>query len=353
MAPAARRRSVAVVGGGVAGLALASALDPSRFDVTIYEAAPERAAYGGALAVWPSARRALRQVGVDDAVAAEATPVGGGALHDLQGRALLSAQPPGLVMVPRGRLLAALDAAVPGTVRRVTTDVTDPSALDEDLVVGADGIRSRVRTLVHPRGAAAAERRASPFVALRGVTTVEPAPGTAGEYWGPGLLFGIVPTRGQTYFFTSHRSDLGPEPLDPSTVLAEARVRFAGTAPAITDVLEQAAADPRRVVATRLWTAPPIPRYVHGRYVVVGDAAHGMLPNLGRGACEAIVDAVTLARALERGDDLRGWQARRVTLTQAMRVTATAMMAGATSRRLTPARERVLGGAGRLAQRLP
>lgn len=343
--------SIAIVGGGVAGLALAAMLPPDRFRATIYEVAPERAAYGGALAVWPSARKALRRIGVDEEISRGASAVGVGSVHDLSGRPLVSAQPPGLVMVSRGHLLAALGAAVPDSVERVTTQVTDPSSLTEDLVVGADGVRSRVRTLVHPKGAAAAERRPSPFVALRGITDEELDPDVVGEYWGPGLLFGLVPTGGRTYYFTSHRSELGPEPLDPAEVLAEARERFEGSAPVLTGVLDRASSDPRRLSATRLWTAPPLRRYVNGRYVVVGDAAHGMLPNLGRGACEAIIDAVTLTDTLV-GGDLRLWEARRVAVTQSLRLTATGMMAGSTSRRLTPAREGTLRGVDRVLQRV-
>ena len=66
-------------------------------------------------------------------------------------------------------------------------------------------------------------------------------------------------------------------------------------------------------------------RYVRGRYAVIGDAAHAMTPNLGRGACEAIIDAVTLAAAMERGT-VATWQARRVPLTQGYRVASGALM---------------------------
>lgn len=326
-----------MVGGGIAGLTVAAALDPSRFEVTVFEAAPERAGVGSALAMWPSARRALASVGALDTVERAGWRVGGGSLRDLSGRTLAQVDSVDLLMIARAELLAALDAAVSGEVRRVHQAVTDPAALDADLVIGADGVRSVVRGLVEPRRAA---RRETPWIALRGLAPEPPALDEIGEYWGPGRLFGIAPVRsGGCYWFSTHPSTLGPEPLDPTKVIEEARIVFAGTAPAIAARL--AAAGPE-ALATRLWVAPPMTRYVAGCYVVIGDAAHGMTPNLGRGACEAIVDGVSLARTLNDGGRLLAWQAKRVPATQTARLVSGLMMRQAVSARVQPVRDRLL-----------
>lgn len=58
-------RRVAVVGGGIAGLALAAGLDPDRFEVVLHEAEPERKALGAPLGLWPSALKALARVGAE------------------------------------------------------------------------------------------------------------------------------------------------------------------------------------------------------------------------------------------------------------------------------------------------
>lgn len=317
------RRRVAIVGGGIAGLTLAAALDPSRFDVTVHEAEPERIGQGSVLGLWPAALRALARIGLRERIESLGHRPDGLALHTIRGRSLVSAGSVPVRMVSRPGLLAALHDAVPTSVRIEHTEVTDPTTLDADLVIGADGVRSRVRGLVH---SPAADRLPTPYVALRGLTS-HPVPARdIGEYWGPGQLLGIVPAgAGRSYWFTSHRSDLGPEPLDVTEVLTEARTVFGQAAPLVRDVLAAAAAD---TSATRIWTAPPMPRYVRGRYAVIGDAAHAMTPNLGRGACEAIIDAVTLADAMEQGS-VRSWQARRVPLTQAYRVVSAALMRAA------------------------
>lgn len=319
----AARRRIAVVGGGIAGLTLGAALDPRLFEVTIHEATPDRDAVGSALGLWPAARRALTGLGVLESL--ETGSPGPGGLHHIGGRRIAGGGAPGLVMVRRPDLVRALGAALPPAVRRVTAEITDPASLDADLVVGADGVRSVVRGLVDPR---AATRRQTDYVVLRGLTDSPPPPGAVGEYWGGGVLFGVVPVGEGSYWFSAHRSALGPEPLGVEAVLHEARARAesVGAARVVRDTL--AAPQAKAASATRLWVAPPLRRYARGRYVVLGDAAHAMTPNLGRGACDAIVDAVTLARALTRGGPWarRSWQTRRVPLTQLARAGSGALM---------------------------
>ncbi|WP_131105656.1 FAD-dependent monooxygenase [Ornithinimicrobium sufpigmenti] len=371
---------VAIVGGGIAGLTLAAALDLRRHEVTLFEEQPQRADAGAALALWPSAVRALDRIGVQigqdegDGVTEVALP--SAALFDLRtGDRLvgvprrlpdhLSRRAGALALVPRPTLLAALEDAVPDSVRRVHRAVTDPTTLDADLVVGADGVRSRVRALVHPP---AAERRATPWLALRGIHPEPPLPGTVGEYWGPGGLAGITPLGAGTYWFTTHRSTLGPEPLDVREALTEARERFADAAPAVRETLAAAltteltaeltteltaelttgltAAGPH-TLATRLWLTPPMPRYARDRYVVIGDAAHATTPNLGRGAVDGILDAASLADTLNRGAGLGAWQLRRLPATQAVRTLAPLVMRLALSETAAASRDRVLRAVGR------
>lgn len=312
-----RRRRIAIIGAGIGGLTLASALDGERFEVLLHEAQPERAGTGSALGLWGSARRVLRRL---DALPDLGERPAEGALRRLDGRQVLPLRGGGPVLVGRPALLGALERAVPQSVERVTGEVTDPATVDADLVVGADGVRSRVRGQVDP---GAADRLGTPWLALRGIAEGRPDPATIGEYWGGGLLFGVAPMPGdRTYWFSTHRSDLH-EPLDLSAALEQARDEFRCAAAEPRRLLAEAGRD---TLATRLWVAPPLRSYARGRYVVIGDAAHAMTPNLGRGACSAIVDAATLASALNDGRDLRAWQLRRVPATQAARLGSAAIM---------------------------
>lgn len=355
------RLRVAVVGGSIAGSALAGLLDPARFDVTLYEERPERWEAGSALGLWPAAWRTLETLGIDDAARAEAEVVGAGALRDATGRPMIEADVP-MTLILRPRLLALLDAAVPDEVRRVHERVEDPLTVAADLVVGADGVRSVVR-----RSAFGAHLtpRLTPWLALRGMLPHPPP--EAGEYWGAGDMAGVVPApAGQTYWFTTHESDLGSRPpgtdawsrsleVDVEEALAEARRVFdarSDRAPAVRAVLAEANAS--TTLAQRLYEAPPMRRLVHGRAVLVGDAAHAMTPNLGRGACEALVDARVLADALHRFDlptALRVYEARRLPAGAVLRPVSRTLMHVALARRLAEPRDAVLRGVGALSPR--
>lgn len=316
-------RSITIIGGGIGGLTLAAALDPRRFEVRLLEADPRRRQYGACVGLWRSARRALRRLGARGALPGA---TGGfpalATLHDIHGRPLTRVPGLDLHIVERPRLLAAIESVVPASVEQRTVTVADPAMVEGDLVIGADGVRSVVRPLVFAR---AAERIETPYVALRGITEATDID-ELGEYWGPGLLFGLAPMAdGRSYWFSTHRSTLGPEPLDADVVADEARAVFAGATPVARRILETAGHS-TGTIATRMWLTPPMPRYVNGRYVVLGDAAHAGLPNLGRGACDAILDAVTLARTLNAGGSLTAWQARRLPFTQGARVAASGVM---------------------------
>lgn len=352
------RPHIAIVGGGIAGLALAAILDPRRFDVTLYEAQPGRTGGGTALAMWPSAQRLLRRLGADELLA-DAARTREGSMFDASGRALVTMRgTDGLLLVSRPGLLRALGAAVPDSVRRATARVVpgDLPGIDADLVVGADGVHSVVRRVMCGAKAVA---RPTEFIAVRGV--VPPLPGVGfGEHWGRGALFGVTPVPGGRYnWFCSYRSELGPRDIDVEDALTDARHRFAGFGPEPRAVL--AAAAPESTLAQRIWVAPPLRSYVRistassvppaSPMALIGDAAHAMMPNLGRGACESLIDAHVLGDALNGlplPDALREYDRRRVPRTQLARAGSRAMAGVALARRTAPPRDllmRVLGSA--------
>lgn len=343
MAP---RPHVLIIGGGVAGLTLAGALDPRRWRVTVVEGQPGRARAGAALLLWPSAQRALERLGHGDRLPGITCDAGGITLRSADG-SLLAHHEGGspLRLVARPDLLAMLDAAVPAEVARRTEEVSDPFALaaelGADLVVGADGVRSIVRRTTWP----GSDPTDTGWVALRGV--LDGTTATTTEYWGPGRLFGITPHPHGTNWFAAFRSDAVPAGLASAELLADARDRFRGWAPEIGALL--ARVEVGSVGAQRLLVTPPRPRIVaerDGRRVaLLGDAAHAMTPNLGRGACEAVVDAAALARALDRhGVDAgpAAYERRRLLLGQGFRLAATPALRVATTTLLAPLRDSAL-----------
>ncbi len=141
---------------------------------------------------------------------------------------------------------------------------------------------------------------------------------------------------GETNWYSAFRALPGYEQSDPHDVLADIAGRYAAYPPEVGELLAQTT--PGALLVQRLYIAPRLSRYVMRwlgyRLVLIGDAAHAMTPNLGRGACESLVDAVALAEALNRRRDLGAgldealatYQRQRLMRTQLLRAASTRAM---------------------------
>jgi 2-polyprenyl-6-methoxyphenol hydroxylase-like FAD-dependent oxidoreductase len=155
---------------------------------------------------------------------------------------------------------------------------------EADLVVGADGMGSAVRASLFP----VQRPRYSGYSSWRAITA-----GSFGEtlrqYWGPHAEFGILPVSDDRTYWYGYVAL--PERTAFDDELDAARNRFADWAPPVQRVL--AATPPEAVVRHDVHHLPDgLPRYTTGRVVLIGDAAHGMLPTMGAGAATALEDGL-------------------------------------------------------------
>ncbi|OXR44173.1 FAD-dependent urate hydroxylase [Nocardia cerradoensis] len=330
-----RALRVIVVGGGIGGMAAAIALHRRGHDVQVWERAAAVGAAGSGLTLWPNGLRALDAIGVGAEVRSRAMADTEGGIRDRSGRWLTRTDTETVadrygpvVAIHRADLFDILRTALGENRLRLGVTVTgvdneEPAvrvlraggAESADLVVGADGLRSVVRTAVCPH---ARPPRYAGYTAWRMVTEPLADLRQGGQIWGSGEIFGIVPLADhRVYMFGAVNAAEGEHA--PDGEFAEVRRRFGEWPDPVPRLL--GAVSPDSVMRHDIYRLPDLPTFVRGRVALLGDAAHAMTPNMGQGANLALEDAVTLAALLDHGgidDALRRYDALRRPRTRAL-----------------------------------
>ncbi|XVS65938.1 FAD-dependent monooxygenase [Actinosynnema sp. CA-299493] len=291
-----------VVGGGLGGVTAAVALRHVGWEVEVLERAPEFGEVGAGVGVMPNAMRALAALGLADDVRRIGTPGVAGSIRDPKGRTLTRVDPSHqdrVVAVHRADLHRVLRSALPPESLVTGAEVRSLDEVDADLVVAADGIRSRARQALFP---ALPQPVYAGTTAWRSVTATRfPADLGISQTLGPGTEFGVLPLGdGRVCWYAATIAPAGDRSADE---LGEVRRLVADWHDPIPDLLD--ATPPDAVLRHDIHElAAPLPSYVRGRVALLGDAAHAMTPYLGQGACMAIEDAVVLAAACARAEDV-------------------------------------------------
>ncbi|MFD5080793.1 FAD-dependent oxidoreductase [Streptomyces sp. NPDC058371] len=343
----AERFTATVVGGGIGGLAAAAALARCGLEVTVVERAPSFGPAGSGLMLYPNG------VAAADAISSRLgrrLRAAGHVIGPDEERVLLNASGRVLAREKIGRLgwpdgtpsISILRTAVQnalidevsfagaevrmGTVvceyeagrGPVSLRLSDGSTHCADLLVAADGIWSSVRE----RMVADGPPRYCGYTSVRSHTPGDwPWPqGFVAN--GNGVQIFAAPVADGTLYWTAKITALsGTWPqLGPEAAQRALAELIAGWPAAIVRLITES--DPADVAVTDVHDRDPVSRWVEGRVVLLGDAAHPMAPALGQAANMAFEDAAVLAAELRthvvdggRGDfdtALRAYQQRRV-----------------------------------------
>jgi 2-polyprenyl-6-methoxyphenol hydroxylase-like FAD-dependent oxidoreductase len=315
-------RTALVIGGGIAGPVTATALVKAGIEATVYEAYPAPTeGIGGGLALAPNGLAALGIIGADAAVRAVATPITGTVMavgeNSRRLPSLADVEP--LQVVGRGDLHRVLrERAVEAGVRfeygmrlvgadqgadSVTARFEDGSSATADILIGADGVRSTVRTLIDPQAPGADYTGMLAFQGyVEASPDLDPEPGIMTFAFGRRAYYlywkmadGRI-TWGANLPSKSYMSLTEARAIPAAQWLRTLRETYVGDMPG--ELLASRTTEDNLDITGAIHIMPPVPLWYRGRMVLVGDAVHAPSNSTGQGASLAIESAIQLARCL-------------------------------------------------------
>lgn len=311
-----------IIGGGIAGLTTAIALNKIGIETLIYEGAPSIQAIGAGLGLAANAIMGFDRLGIKDEVIARGRIIPSFAILDHKGKIITQAdsikisQKYGVdnftihraelhqlllsKIDPRSIAInkRAIDFEQDGDVSKVFFD--DNTIHESDFLIVADGIHSAIRKKLIPNS----EPRYAGYTCWRAVidNTKLNLNGTS-ESWGCGKRFGIVPlANNKIYWFACTNSSREEERFKKFKV-SDLQEHFKDFHEPIPTILRETKNED--LIWGDILDLKPIHRFAFNNLVLMGDAAHATTPNMGQGACQAIEDAVVLAQEVKKEPNVK------------------------------------------------
>jgi FAD-dependent urate hydroxylase len=318
-----RTQTAIIIGGGIAGPVTAMALRQAGIEAAVYEAYPHGAqGAGGGMSIAPNGLDALDAIGAGAIVRPAGAAMTGIVMQDWKGRRLGEfGNPPGVPPMQffyRSDLQGALEAEArrrdirieygkrlvkaSETAQGVTAHFADGTQATADLLIGADGIHSTVRTMIDPD---APEPRYAGLISFGARVDKPGLPSTHGKML---MSFGKRAFFGYQVFGSSAVWFVNLPHAEPMTTSEARRTPPEQWLPLLTEKFEAdrtpaagliSRTDPADLlVVGPMENMPRVPAWSRGRMVLVGDSAHAPSSSSGQGASLAIEGAVQLARSL-------------------------------------------------------
>ncbi|WP_447927234.1 FAD-dependent urate hydroxylase HpxO [Vreelandella sp. EE27] len=319
--------SIVVIGAGMGGLSAALAFKRQGHRVQVFERVEVMRPVGAAISLWPNGVKVMHQLGLGttveqisgdmtrmrylsheghllsdfsltplyDAVHQRACPISRAALQQTLFDAV------GAEHIALGRSCVDYEADDDG----VTAVLEDGERVEADLLVVADGTHSRLRNKIVGQRV---ERQYVGYVNWNVRVAAHPdlAPLESwDQYVGEGKRVSLMPMgtggndEGQQEFYCFFDVPLkAGTPADSEHYRDELKAHFAGWSPAVQKLIDQF--DPARMARVEIHDIEPLSTLIDTRVALLGDAAHGMAPDLGQGGCQAMEDAWVLAEAVNK-----------------------------------------------------
>lgn len=311
---------ITIIGAGMGGLTTGIALKKFGHKVTIYEQAEKILPVGAAISLWPNGVKCLNYLGLTEQVAklggqmdqlAYIDGLTGDTMTQFSLLPLIEevGQRPypvaradlqnmlmdelGREDIQLGKKMVELQEQKDG----VLVKFADGTEIKTDLLIGADGTHSITRAYVLGEQVS---RRYAGYVNWNGLVEISEKL-TPADQWttfvGQGKRVSLMPVAdGKFYFFFDVPLPVGLENnrAEYKTLLKQ---YFEGWCAPVQHLID--ALDEQKTNRVEIHDIEPFAQFYKGRVVIVGDAAHSTTPDIGQGGCQAMEDAIYLARSLQ------------------------------------------------------
>ncbi|WP_243648733.1 FAD-dependent monooxygenase [Hazenella coriacea] len=311
---------VIIVGGGIAGLCAAIALQKIGIEAKVYERSIEPTVAGAGIIIAPNALQALEPFGMADEIVRAGKASDGFHLLSDKGQTLTHLSIPSgfqkMYSIHRKDLHHLLLSVLqPDTVvwgkectkieqddHHVRITFHDGSEAEGTILVAADGIHSIVRKQLFTGNF----YRYAGYTCWRGVISSDGIPELSEDFietWGTKGRFGIVPLpKNQVYWYALINSQANDARLSNFTP-NDLYDHFKDYHKPIPSLLKNT--ESHQIIHRDIVDIVPMQRFYLNRVIFIGDAAHAVTPNMGQGACQAIEDTRVLAECMKKYTDFR------------------------------------------------
>ncbi|QMW04899.1 FAD-dependent monooxygenase [Spirosoma foliorum] len=305
---------VVVAGGGLVGLTAGIAFERLGATVTVCEQAPAIRAAGASIGLWKNATDVLNELNLSEQLLQLGTPIETW-FYDAAGHRFraegFGVDDHAFVLYPRPQLNTLLAQALGQVTIKLQTKVIgfdeqadevtilleNGTQLKADLLIGADGIYSKVRNQLLPAYSAQEHTGHHVWRALV-PTGDEPADGSVLTVGHQQTRGGYFLTYGQvtTWMVNQFDSEAPRGTKKEEALKRAAQMNDAGWGEPLLRLIERTPEE--RILHNQVMYVPALPRWVSGRVALLGDAAHGLSPHISAGGTLGIEDVGILIKAL-------------------------------------------------------
>ena len=313
-----------IIGGGIAGLTTALAFEKLGIPYALYEKAESLKAIGSGILLPPNALQVYDWLGILNAIELKGSPMTRitlaksdfSPLFDYHQHDVKKIYGHHAISIHRGALQKILLDQIPKQKihlnkslqefrqqkEKVQLFFEDGSSVISGFLIGADGIRSKLRQQLFPDS----KLRYSGQTCWRGVCTVDDEISEKFEHrgiemWGEQMRFGISKIEKDRVYWFAVVLSLPDQKDIPDEIVGELAKKFKNFHPIVAYLI--AITDKKDIIRSDLYDVELLSKWYDKNICLIGDAAHATTPNMGQGGAQAIEDAYFLAHLIKENPD--------------------------------------------------